>query len=89
MGAWVRSFRFDGGDCRPNLDGLCTTALVLIAADCRAISERPNMLVKQNLLLISNRHSMRMGFRWVLICGTLFEFMQVNEAASKVDLWAR
>lgn len=30
----------------------------------------PNMLVKQNLLLISNRYSISMGFRRVQIRGT-------------------
>ena len=71
--------RVDGRRLSFNSDTPFIAARILIAADNRAISERPNMLVKQNLLLISNKYSMRMAFYRVKAIEPNFVFMQVKE----------
>lgn len=53
-------------------------ARIFIAADDQAINGRPNMLVKQNLLLISNRYSMWMTFYRSKAIEPNFVFVQVK-----------
>lgn len=57
--------------------------LRLIAAYDRAISGRLNMLVKQNLLLISNRYSMWMTLYRAKAIESNYVFMQVKGAVYK------
>lgn len=58
-------------------------AALFISADDKAISGRLNMLVKQNLLLISNRYSMWMTLYRAKAIESNFVFMQVKGAVYK------
>lgn len=58
-------------------------AALFIPADDKAISGRLNMLVKQNLLLISNRYSMWMIFYRAKAIESNIVFMQVKGAVYK------
>ena len=69
---------------RQDLPGkACEAVAYFIAAYDRAISGRLNMLVKQNLLLISNRYSMWMTLYRAKAIESNYVFMQVKGAVYK------